>query len=120
VIPFIKLERFRKLVRARDTERFWINVQLRSGPHALERGREFLVEGANRSVRDCACVGGMTRLRRAWRLVRRLRIRSQEQIGSVAHSEELICAAAPVRMRFQSLFAERCLYVASAGVRCNA
>jgi len=63
VIPFVELELFRKFVRSRDSKRFWINVQLGSGPRTLERSREFLVERSDRSVRDSACLGGVTRLR---------------------------------------------------------
>ena len=38
----------------------------------------------------------------------------------VADGEKLICAASPVRMRFERFLAERCLYVASAGIWCHA
>jgi len=119
VIPFIELELFWKFVRSRDSKRVWINVELGSGPRTLERRRKLFVERTDRSVRDSACVGGVTRLRSA-RWCRGCWCRSQQQIGRVAHSKELICAAAPVRVRFQSFFAERRLYVASAGVRRNA
>jgi len=43
VIPFVELELFRKFVRSRDSKRVWIDVELRSGPSALEcRGELFI------------------------------------------------------------------------------
>ena len=119
MIPFVELKLFRKFVRSRDSKRVWINVELGSSPRTLERRRKLFVERTDRSVRYSACVSGVTRLRCA-RWCRGCWCRSQQQIGRVAHSEELVCAAAPVRMRFQSFFAERCLYVASAGTWCHA
>ena len=71
------------------------------------------------AVRDSACVSGVTRLR-STRRCRGDRRWSQQDISGVTDGEKLICAASPVRMRFERFLAERRLYVASAGVRRNA
>ena len=120
MIPFIELERFGNS-SAPATRSVSGSTQLQGPVRARERRRQAPHQvsewfDARQRVRRwcdsrCGARGGAG-----------CRCRSQQQIGvCIAHSEELICAAAPVGMRFQSFLRNAaCMSRASLGMRRHA